>query len=157
VLDDLVKFYDFGQNLNWTPSPVVTIDGQQAANYALSLGLDNIAYLDADGIFNQLLYAAAAASQNQGDLFESSGGNNFGFSKDNTTIVFANGTTNSQNNLAEALVDFDEVDSGDALFTAFEIPATTTTTSESKTTPPVTRSLLGYPTPVVSKLIEIFT
>jgi hypothetical protein len=159
---------------NFTVSPVVSIDGQDTASFMLRLGLDTQAYLDADGIYNQVPFSiprfATSSSSGSGAFFNGVG-NQFGFSSDNTTYVFANGTTLHQANIAELLVDFDGINTGTDLFNQYEIPdpsvdsddSTPTSSSTSAVTKstsvasapavpktsPVVSSLRGYPTPIV--------
>jgi len=84
-------------------------------------------------------------------------GNIFGFSEENTTYVFANGTTFSQANNAtlHSKIDFDGVNSGEDLFQAYEAPKPSNSSGAASATPTTSQatitSLEGYPTPVVSK------
>jgi hypothetical protein len=111
---DLEQVLEDGPFDDWAPSPVVTINGEPAVDFVLRQGLDSQAYSDADGIFNRMFDNAAGISQNIEGGFANSAGNVYGFSSDNTTYVFANGSKTTQSNLAilQPGVSFKGINSG---------------------------------------------
>jgi len=135
-----------------TPSPIISINDEPAADYLLRVGLESQQYQDPDAIYNLLFYSIPLTQQNNGNAFKV-GGHPFGFASENITYLFANGTTLSQSNFAILNVPFDGVDGGATLFNIFEIPFSTASDSSSTnattTTISTTTSILGYPTPVV--------
>jgi hypothetical protein len=151
---ELAGYVAGGSNSTTTPSHIVSIDGEPAADYVLRIGLKSQQYQDPDAIYNLAFFSIPLAQQNNGDAFNS-GGHLFGFSRENTTYVFANGTTLSQGNLATLNVGFDGVDSGAALFTQYEAPSSDSASDSGSASPnststiSTTTSVYGYPTPVV--------
>lgn len=77
-----------------------------------------------------------------------------GFTSDFYNYTFENGTTKSVQNVAEALISFDDINSGQTLFDVLNsLPSTKVESATASTTSSVristTTSLVGYPTPVV--------
>lgn len=143
--------------LNWTASPITSINGEPAADFILSLGLQSQPYLDPDAIYNQMFDGRATEASS---IVASSSGNDFangayplGIESNNTTFLFANGSRTSVENIAVLLQNFTGIDSAQALFEKFEIPPTNTPASSSSATTstpvPSITALRGYPKPVV--------
>jgi hypothetical protein len=159
IQGELVRYVEGHSNLTTTPSPIVSINGEPAANYLLHVGIQSQQYQDPDALYNLAFFSIPLTQQNNGNAFRA-GGHPFGFASKNITYHFANGTTLNQSNLAILNVPFDGIDSGAALFNIYEAPVSTASNSSLKardssfinattTTISTTTSVSGYPTPVV--------
>lgn len=155
-------------HLNWKPSPLISINGVEVADYINYIAQTTSNFQDPDAIFNQA-FTSLAFSYNPftgsgGDLFVT-GGHIYGFSADSYNYTFANGTTHTFFHAATTGVDFTDIQNGQDLFDAVDLPptedsvapavASSTTTAPSstataaKSTSTVITSLIGYPSPVV--------
>jgi len=146
------------------PSPVISINDEPVANYLLRVGVETQQYLDPDALYNLVLYSIPLSQQSNGNAYKWSG-HIFGFSSEETTYQFANGTSLSMTNIAVLNKPFEGMDDGTALFNLFEVPVSTTSGSDSgdasdsgdsnqanNTTPLMSTTVStvsGYPTPVV--------
>ena len=156
-------------NLGWTPSPLKSVNGQDAAAYLEELTQLNSPFQDPDALFNQALtslafnYTAIANlhPRPSGNVFVQS--NYFGFTADSYNYTFINGSTSIFDNAAIANVDFTHVSSGSDLFNLVDLPPpgpaasssailSAAATSATPTSLPASytySSLFGYPTPEV--------
>ena len=133
-------------SFSYTPSPVVTIDGRDTASTLEELSLDNFLQ-DFDALYNTNFFEIAQVPVNQNGFNVP----RFRYPNENTTIVFANGTSRTYHHQAIVVGDFDYVNSGDAFYAKFcngtlqdpvlqqDEPAD----DETPRTPP------GYPDPIV--------
>jgi hypothetical protein len=144
-------------NLSWKPSRLVSIDLQPAGDHLLRSGLETQAWADPDAIYNLMFTSPALAQQSLGNSWVF-GGHTYGFASENTTYLFENSSIPVvRANRAYTSHDFTGINSGEALFEAFEVPSSTTndkrsfsdkakraTASEAATT-----KVAGYPDPVI--------
>lgn len=154
-------------HLNWKPSPLVSINGVDIADYINFIAQTTSNFQDPDAIFNQALTSLAFAynplTSSGGDLFVL-GGHIYGFSADSYNYTFANGTTHTFLNAATTALDFTDIQNGQDLFDAVDLPPTedsntpaassttaapSPTTAAAKPTSTAITSLIGYPSPVV--------
>ncbi|KAI9748723.1 MAG: hypothetical protein M4579_007141 [Chaenotheca gracillima] len=155
---DLNQTASSGSNLTWTPSAVTHIDGQDVAEYLQTLA-DLSNPQDPDARYNQMFYELAESGVGQFDLFSNPTYN----PGPGVTVKFENGTTRSIENLAQGQVLPPGIDSGEAIFSAFFLP--TTTSALASGSPSATLTALpqtqtpspvptGYPTPVVKNTLN---
>jgi hypothetical protein len=149
--------------INWTPSPIVKINGQNATDYLLYLSERTSAFQDPDANYNQMFYSLPFAAQGGGNLYDS-GAHIFGFTADKYDYTFANGTTISLPNYIGTSMDWSEIASGADLFSVVDMPNAETTNSKHKRDLEIPAEMepnhkkkvrdisaqYGYPTPVVA-------
>jgi hypothetical protein len=166
LLDDL-DAQRADPNSGWTPSPLKSVNGQDAAAYLEELTQLNSPFQDPDALFNQALtslafnYTAIANGNPSGNVFVQS--NYFGFTADSYNYTFNNGSTSAIDNAAIANFDFTQISSGTDLFNLVDLPPpgaaasssailSAAATSATPTSLPASytySSLFGYPTPEV--------
>ncbi|KAL5325004.1 hypothetical protein ACEPPN_006126 [Leptodophora sp. 'Broadleaf-Isolate-01'] len=139
------------------PSYIVSVNGIPVSDYLQYIAQTNSDFQDPDAIYNQLFYSIPFNQQNSGNIF-SSGAYSFGFTNDTSVYKFADGKSRHLPNFAVASSNFTGVTDGPSLFTAVELPRTTTSTASETTStsamqtstasPSSTTSILGYPTPI---------
>lgn len=114
-----------GITLNWTASPIVSIDNTPISDYLQVVSLYGN-YEDPDALYNQLFYSPAQAQQKAGDGYHSFL-NTFGL-KDTSSFIFSNDTSNPKiyNNFAYITGNFSNINSGADLFTVSVLPQATT-------------------------------
>ncbi|KAF8848517.1 peptidase S41 family protein-like protein [Acephala macrosclerotiorum] len=153
-------------NLDWTPSPLVSVNGVNAVDYINYIAQTTSPFQDPDAIFNQAFTSLAFSYIPQargGNLFQI-GGYLYGFEADSYNYTFANGTVREIGNLAVTQLDFTGIETGQDLFNLVDLPpsevsttaaaATSTTATSVSTTAATTTSstavtsLTGYPSPV---------
>lgn len=166
-LDDLEAAARLQSGSSWKPSHIVAIDGIPVVDYLSQESINSNAQ-DPDTLYNALFSSIPARSQGRDSSF-SQGGNPFGFSADRSHFTFSNGTTYNYPNVAflVSTIDISSVTSGEALYSAVEIPkptpVPTTTALPDELTPTPGLPLLssstsaaiaqptvtGYPYPIV--------
>jgi hypothetical protein len=141
--NDLKQMYNGSDLLDWTPSAIVSINGQIPEDYLLDAAQDtDTQYADPDAIFNRVFSTIFSG----GDFVSAI--HNFGFTQDQTTFVFANGSTISIDNKASSYY-FADVDSGSALFSKADLPKPTTAGAETpEATPEAISEFAGFPKPL---------
>ncbi|RDW71635.1 hypothetical protein BP6252_08198 [Coleophoma cylindrospora] len=148
---DLDQVYNATSDLDWTPSGLVSINGQNTSTYLNLLGQTMSPFQDPDAIYNQVFYSLPAAAYNGGSGLFVIGGYKYGFTDDTYIYEFANRTSATFDNIATTSLDFSNITSGLDLFNLVDlppIPEPTPTTASASATLAVT-SLVGYPSPVV--------
>ncbi|KAF5870381.1 putative peptidase s41 family protein [Botrytis fragariae] len=140
------------KNATFTPSAIVKINGQDANTFLQKTSQSLSNFNDPDATYNQLFFSPAFNVSGGGNVFNVR--QMLGFTSDFYNYTFENGTTKSLQNVAEALISFDGIDSGQSLFDALNpLPSTTTESAAASATSSVrittTTSLVGYPTPIV--------
>jgi hypothetical protein len=141
--DDLKQKYNTSESLDWTPSPIISINEETPADYLLRAAQDtDTQYADPDAIYNRVF------SSILGSGAFISGIHNFGFAQDQTKFVFANGSTITIDNKASSS-DFSEVDSGSALFKKVDLPTPNGLgIAAAEATSDVISEFAGFPTPL---------
>ncbi|MCJ1360620.1 MAG: hypothetical protein MMC33_010628 [Icmadophila ericetorum] len=134
----------------FTPSPVISINGQDATLYLQQLGLSLGGFQDPDAQWNGLMYTPARLATGSGFGQFLGGLSPLGST---TTLGFANGTQTTYNNLAQTIQNFTGVIDGPTFYNNFlsgkPSPSTGSTTAPSPTGSMPAPTLTGYPTPVV--------
>ncbi|KAI9646254.1 hypothetical protein NHQ30_005694 [Ciborinia camelliae] len=145
---------------NWTASPLVQVNDQNATLYLEFLSQNTGVYQDNDANYNQVFYSLPnLAFFGSSGLF-TSGGYLYGFPADSITYTFANGTVVNATTHASTGVNFTSITSGQDLFNAVDLPKPESTTSSSsasdvreniktKTAARSITSLSGYPQSIV--------
>ncbi|TGO32660.1 hypothetical protein BHYA_0298g00080 [Botrytis hyacinthi] len=140
------------KNATFTPSAIVKINGQDANIFLQKTGQSLSDFNDPDATYNQLFSLRPLMSQAvvMYLMFVKCWGSH----PTSTTIHSKHGTTKSVQNVAEAPISFDGIDSGQTLFDALNpLSSTTNDSAVASATSSVlittTTSLVGYPTPVV--------
>jgi hypothetical protein len=87
----LINYVEDGYSTK-TPSAIISINDEPAADYLLRLGLETLQYLDPDAIYNLMFYSIPLSQQENGNAYKF-GGHIFGFPSEDTTYTFANGTS----------------------------------------------------------------
>lgn len=146
---------------NFTPSPITTINGENATSYLYKVSVQST-YHDPDARYNTLFPnpARGTISTDTGGMFSS----NYVFDGPVTTFIFANGTKKTIENMAfiPSIFNFHNVTDGASFFDAFcqgppeeiEPPQATSTTNVTLPettpvkTPTATPTPIGYPKPV---------
>ena len=136
-----------GQGKIKASSPVVSINGQDAATYLQIWSVKNSAEQDPDALYNKLFPGIARNIGSPGSTFTSFNV----YSGPSTTFTFANGTSTTNRNVALVKKDFKGVNSGQSFYSKFcHVPIDTTSTlakrsatSQSPLPPPS-----GYPSAV---------
>lgn len=174
IVADLTIAFQSNSSLSWQPSPVISINGMPVVDYLQSLATTFGGQQDPDALYNTLFPSIPYGVGGSGDGFKIPTGSAYAlhFLGDTTSWTFANGTTSTTQNHAYPVAQvFDGVDSGAALFSAVDLPQTTTantasttalpynttsvvpvstyvpTTTSSSTTPVLT--VPGYPSPII--------
>jgi hypothetical protein len=116
-----------GVTLDWTASPLISIDNTPASDFLQVVSLYSN-YQDPDALYNQLFYSPAQAKQGSGDgycLYL----HPFGL-EDSSSYIFANDTSKPKafSNFAYLRGNFSDINSGSDLFTASVLPPTITAT-----------------------------
>jgi hypothetical protein len=129
------------------------IDGNPVTDTLLYESETTTNYQDPDPNYNSLFFTPATQLAEKGDENLNGPAHYFGFSSANTTFTFANVTTLIMSNIAKSKHSFVGLTSGDAVFSAFELPPTSTpsatpSATSSAGTAPIT-SVPLYPSPVV--------
>ena len=154
-------------NSSFVPSAITEIDGQNSTEYLLNLS-EVGSLQDRDALWNNLFYNLAQISLGTSGastgIFAGGGRGRWFYPGPNTTLTFENGTSETYENFARVLVDFDGVESGEDLYNTYIAPeevaatstaatasptanATSTTTSASTST--TSTPAPGYPSPVI--------
>jgi hypothetical protein len=142
--DDLKTVYNSSDSFDWTPSAIVSINGETPEDYLLGAAQDtDIQWADPDAIFNRVF--SSVFNENKGDFVSDI--HNFGFAQDQTTLVFANGSTLSIDNKASSGY-FNNVDSGSALFSIADLPTPTAAGAATPEATPAVSQLTGFPKPL---------
>lgn len=136
-----------GQGKNRAPSPVVSINGQDAATYLQIWSVKNSNEQDPDALYNKLFPGIARNLGSLGSTFTSFNV----YSGPSTTLTFANGTSITNRNVALVKKNFKGVNSGQSFYSKFcHVPIDTTSTlakrsatSQSPVPPPS-----GYPSAI---------
>lgn len=143
-----------GLNTTWSPSPVTMMDGQNVTE-RLSYMAENttISFQDPDAMYNALF---ASLASGDGAFF----GTLSTYTGPSTSLVFANGTTQTYQNNAYTRKDFTGVSSGPDFYNLccnvtakLEAPAAAATTAAATSAVPTATAAVtatGYPSPVVS-------
>ncbi|TLD25508.1 hypothetical protein PspLS_05959 [Pyricularia sp. CBS 133598] len=146
--DDLVH----SRSQNFTPSPVVSIDGIPVVDY-LQIVASAGALQDPDAQYNNLFTTTAVRARGGGGYFRSGGYTEL---PDISIYKYANGTVASHPNNAILRQDLTGISNGRQLHLAYEIPSpknSNTTKKDSKKSPksaPINKpTVSGYPLPVV--------
>lgn len=142
------------RNTSWIPSPVTTINDQDAVTFLASIAQQQ-RLQDPDAAYNAVMYQLASAELGSFGAFLGVTGSP---TTPQTKVTFENGTTAIFNNVARvrSSSNFTSVDSGEAFYTKFcngelrDDPATQSTTSSGAPTPSATPLpvRLMYPPPV---------
>ncbi|OCK74901.1 peptidase S41 family protein [Lepidopterella palustris CBS 459.81] len=110
-----------GQQFNtisYTPSAVVQIDGQDAATWLENWSQWGILQ-DRDALYNNIFYELAQVSLGSSGTgtgtFSGGGRGRWVFPGANTTLTFANGTSQTIENYAHVLINMNGIDSGEKL------------------------------------------
>jgi hypothetical protein len=147
-------------NASFTPSPITTIDGQDAQEF-----LENWAQYgslqDRDALYNNVFYELATVSLGPVGsgigTFAGSGRGRWIYPGPTTELTFANGTSRTYDNFARVLIPFDGITDGESLYkiwftgnqpTEAEEPAPSNSTSATPT-PSATSSAAATPTPSI--------
>lgn len=145
---------------NWTASPLVKVNDQNATLYLEFISQNTGVYQDNDANYNQVFYSLPNLAFYGSSGSFTSGGYLYGFSADVLQYTFANGTVINAKTKATTSVDFTTISSGQDLFNAVDLPKTDSTASSSsasdgrqstktKTAARSITSLTGYPEPIV--------
>ncbi|KAB8297035.1 hypothetical protein EYC80_002433 [Monilinia laxa] len=145
---------------NWTASPLLQVNDQEATLYLEFLSQNTGVYQDNDANYNRVFYSLPYLSFFGGSGSFTSGGYLYGFSADSIKYTFANGTTVIARTQASTRVNFTSIASGQDLFDAVDLLKTESTISSSsvsdtrqntqlKTAARSIKSLAGYPNPIV--------
>ncbi|OCL04090.1 hypothetical protein AOQ84DRAFT_417072 [Glonium stellatum] len=155
------------KNISYTPSPIVSIDGEDVNKY-----LENWSQWgslqDRDALYNNVFYELAQVSLGGSGTgtgtFTGGGRGRWAYPGPTTTLKFANGTTNTFQNYARVLVSFRGIQSGEDLAKNFfyygaagqanlgnvnKQAVATTTTADVKVAAATASSPPGYPAAVV--------
>lgn len=160
-------------NATFTPSPIVTIDGQNAPEFLLNWAQYG-SLQDKDALWNNLFWIPAQVSLGSSGTgtgtFSGGGRGRYPYPGPETTLVFANGTSVTNQNYAKVLASFEGITDGADIYQKyFVVPesaydnalelATATTSSASSTaaassstvasTSTTSTPAPGYPTPVI--------
>ncbi|OCK80288.1 hypothetical protein K432DRAFT_353352 [Lepidopterella palustris CBS 459.81] len=150
VFSDLLKLQ---QGAKFTPSPVNTINSQNATAYLSNVALQNT-YHDADVRFNALFLNQALIS---------TGSNSVGtffagiYDGPSTNITFKNGTAWNSPNIANVRANFTGVNNGSAFFQKFcegPVSTTSTATAAATSTPAAASSTVKAPAPSATNYPE---
>ncbi|KAG4030352.1 hypothetical protein MFRU_012g00920 [Monilinia fructicola] len=145
---------------NWTASPLLQINNQEANLYLEFLGQNTGVYQDNDANYNRIFYSLPYLAFFGGSGSFTSGGYLYGFSTDSIRYTFANGTTVIARTQASTGVNFTSIASGQDLFDTVDLLKAESTTSSSsvsdtqQNTQPKTaarsiKSLQGYANSIV--------
>ncbi|KAF1938469.1 peptidase S41 family protein-like protein [Clathrospora elynae] len=103
-------------NISYTPSPVVQIDGIEATEWLEDLSQSG-GLQDRDALYNNLFYELAQVSlggQGSGTgMFTGGGRGRFVYPGDSTTLTFANGTNYTMQNYARPAIAFRGISTGE--------------------------------------------
>ncbi|KAF2704121.1 hypothetical protein K504DRAFT_390754 [Pleomassaria siparia CBS 279.74] len=138
-------------NTSFKPSPIRTINGQGVEEYLMTVA-PQADFHDANTRWNALFPSQSLIASGETYLGSFRTGK---YQGPNTTMSFANGTTNSVMNLAVVLANFTGVNSGPAFFKKFctgpsdDATTSTMTTSTASSTPTAQPSHTGYPKAVI--------
>ncbi|GAB1728181.1 hypothetical protein NU195Hw_g6128t1 [Hortaea werneckii] len=157
-------------NISYTPSPLVTIDGQDSTEWLLNFS-EYGSLQDPDALWNNMFYLLAQVSLGPtgtgAGTFAGGGRGRWVYPGPCTTLGFENGTTLTIDNFAKVQVPFDGITSGEDLYRTYFTPdpedlgdaeslATMTSSSSSvasstssSATSTSTIPAPGYPTPLV--------
>ncbi|KAF2028533.1 hypothetical protein EK21DRAFT_69551 [Setomelanomma holmii] len=105
-------------NISYTPSPVVEIEGQDVSEW-----LENWSQYgslqDRDALYNNVFYELAQVSLGTGGsgtgTFTGGGRGRYVYPDDTTTLKFANGSSYTMQNYAHAIINFRNITSGEDL------------------------------------------
>ena len=143
LLAEDVKLPADQSQLSYTPSPVSSINGQNAVEFLDAFSLENNLH-DLDALYNTNFFEIAQIPVNLGQYSPPA----FQFPGNTTTFKFANGTSRRYLNEAFVVNDFSNVDSGEAFYHKF-CRGNKTQSSLYKTLNDPSRIPPGYPDPVV--------
>ncbi|RMX99492.1 hypothetical protein D0868_09511 [Hortaea werneckii] len=156
-------------NISYTPSPLVTIDGQDSTEWLLNFS-EYGSLQDPDALWNNMFYLLAQVSLGPtgtgAGTFAGGGRGRWVYPGPCTTLGFENGTALTIDNFAKVQVPFDGITSGEDLYRTYFTPdpedlgdaeslATMTSSSSvasstsSSATSTSTIPAPGYPTPLV--------
>jgi Peptidase family S41 len=124
ITDDLDKVTASQNKLNWQPSAISKINGEDVNTYLQRLSMTMSSLQDPDAIYNQLFYSIPLSFQGGGNLYDV-GGWMYGFANDTTAYTFANGTTARFYNYASPMIDFTVIYDGPSLFQEVEVKPST--------------------------------
>jgi len=133
---------------DFTPSAVISINGQDVNSFLQSLSLQQ-SIQDPDALYNSVFAQLAQQSIGQGPPTFT---NPTLYPGPETTLTFENGTTRTFQNLGTVVGDFEGVSSGEKFYKKFCTPSETTESaaaSSTTTTPTPEPTAPGYPFPVI--------
>ncbi|CAD6442926.1 3be7d645-f545-49a8-9f74-de9323dcc10e [Sclerotinia trifoliorum] len=145
---------------NWTASPLVKVNDQNATLYLEFLSQNTGIYQDNDANYNQMFYSLPNLAFFGSSGSFTSGGYLYGFSADVIRYTFANGSVVNARTQASTSVNFTSISSGQDLFNVVDLPKSESASSSSsasdgrqstktKTAVRSITSLAGYPEPIV--------
>lgn len=109
-------------NATFTPSPLVEIDGQNATEYLL-VWSEYGSLQDPDALWNNVFYipaqVALGSSGTGTGTFSGGGRGRWPYPGASTTLTFANGSTLTTQNYANVMVPFDDISSGQDIYTTY--------------------------------------
>ncbi|KAK1761538.1 hypothetical protein QBC47DRAFT_370366 [Echria macrotheca] len=144
----LPKIYDINDVMSGSGldsvSDIESIDGTPIQDF-LGVAAAVQGTQDPDAQFNSLFWSIPGIGSVPGATFDFT-------LPDKHTVRFTNGTTRDYRNLASTTIDFSDIDSGEKLHAAVEIPPDTPPTKlrrrDDSDLPPAATSVPGYPSPV---------
>ena len=138
-----VKLSAGESQLSYEPSPISTINGQNALDFLEQFSLNN-KLQDLDALYNTVFFEIAQVPVN----LEQYSPPTYQYPGSTTTFRFANGTSRRYINEALVVNDFENVDSGEAFYNKF-CRGNKTQSPLYKTLDTPSRVPPGYPNPVV--------
>ncbi|KAF1829222.1 peptidase S41 family protein-like protein [Decorospora gaudefroyi] len=153
------------QNISYTPSPVIEIDGRDVTEFLENWSQFG-ALQDRDALYNNVFYELAQVSLGTSGAgtgtFTGGGRGRFVYPGDTTTLTFANGSTHIMENYARPVIPFRSINTGEDLAARWFSWGTAgddfvqSETQETKNTAPsaavdITGAAApGFPTPVMA-------
>lgn len=136
-----------------TASPLVKINGEDAATYVANFAYTASYNQDADAAYNTMFFEKAFVAGGTGTgYFSINGRVRYIYPGATTSFVFENGTSYTLNNVAHVKTSFDGVTDGPSFYKKFCIPASGSTTAQAIASVDIAASgnaLPGYPEPII--------
>lgn len=107
---------------NWTTSPLVQVNNQNATFYLEVISQNTGVYQDNDANYNLLFYSLPNSAHSRGKGMFTSGAYLDGFLSDPIKYTFANGTVVNARTEASTSLNFSSISSAQGLLNAVDLP-----------------------------------